>query len=78
MMLKAPIVYVKQLGLLTMLYNKNISFFHTEYSRYHESTVINHIPPKSIKAPPPNIRQYVGLSDLTFRGPCRSNEIKKG
>lgn len=41
MMLKAPIVYVKQLGLLTMLYNKYASFIHTEYSRFHEVHPIN-------------------------------------
>ena len=41
MMLKAPIVYVKQLGLLTMLYNKYASFIHTEYSRYYELFSIN-------------------------------------
>ena len=41
MMLKAPIVYVKQLGLLVMLYNKGSSFIHTEYSRYYESLSIH-------------------------------------
>lgn len=41
MMLKAPIVYVKQLGLLTMLYNKGSSFIHIEYSRFHEVHPIN-------------------------------------
>ena len=41
MMLKDPIVYVKQLGLLTMLYNKGTSFIHIEYSRYCETLPIN-------------------------------------
>ena len=41
MMLKAPIVYVKQLGLLTMLYNKGTSFIHIEYSRFPEALPIN-------------------------------------
>ena len=43
MMLKAPIVYVKQLGLLTMLYNKGSSFIHTEDSRYYEIILIKYI-----------------------------------
>ena len=52
MMLKAPIVYVKQLGLLTMLYNKYASFIHTEYSRYYELFSINQNRTKRQDSPP--------------------------
>ena len=52
MMLKAPIVYVKQLGLLTLQYSKYASFIHTEHSRYYESLSINKSHTKHQDSPP--------------------------
>ena len=63
MMLKAPIVYVKQLGLLTLQYNKYASFIHTEYSRYYEPLYINQSRTKHQDSRPTTYDSMSGMSE---------------
>lgn len=63
MMLKAPIVYVKQLGLLTLLYNKDSSFIHIEYSRFHEVHPIHKSHTKHQDSQPTLYASIEGMSE---------------